>query len=75
MWIGLEEDDRTTIKNTVLSCLDTEEKLIRNSTASVVASIAAIEVPRKTWPEIIKNLPPNAQIGSPAIRLSSVHAL
>lgn len=49
--------------------------MVRTQIANVVATIAAIEIPRKQWEELIPNLCGNAEHQDFNVRLSSLTTL
>jgi len=48
------------IKEALLSNLATPSSLVRKQVASAIAAVAAIEIPRKEWLDLITNLCNNA---------------
>ena len=52
--------------------LATESSLVRNQVASLIATIAQIEVPRGEWSELISNLCNNSSHENPQIKLTSL---
>ena len=58
-----------------MSALATESSLVRSQIASLIATIAQIEIPRGEWTELITNLCTNASHDSWTIRLTSLTAI
>lgn len=59
----------------MLSTLITPSAVVRRQVASAIAAIAAIEVPRGEWLEIIKNLADNSAHENIEIRHASLETL
>mmetsp|Transcript_16497 Transcript_16497/g.27260 ORF Transcript_16497/g.27260 Transcript_16497/m.27260 type:complete len:855 (+) Transcript_16497:110-2674(+) len=52
-WAGIDPQIKARIKQLVLSTLPSPTKEARHTAAQVVAKIAAIELPKNEWPELI----------------------
>ena len=52
-WAEMNVDLKAQMKEAFLSALGSDEKLVRNAVANVIASIAAVEIPRNEWPQLI----------------------
>lgn len=59
-WINLDSTFKDNIKEAILSSLVTPSSIVRRQIASAIASIAAIEIPRREWFDIIVSLTNNA---------------
>ena len=55
-----------------MSGLATESSIVRSQIASLIATIAQIEIPRGEWTELIANLCTNASHENQQIRLTSL---
>ena len=55
-----------------MTALATESPVVRNQIASLIASIAQIEIPRGEWSELIQSLCTNAVNQDWQIRLTSL---
>ncbi|KAH8832771.1 ARM repeat-containing protein [Flagelloscypha sp. PMI_526] len=73
LWIQVSQSEREQIKVKLpLICVEDSAKLVRHSTARVIASIASIELPNGTWNELLgiignmchSNDPQHREIGS-----------
>lgn len=56
----------------MIASLETQSSTVRNQIASLIASIAQIEIPRGEWSELIANLCNNASNENEQIRLTSL---
>lgn len=68
MWVKLEPTFKEQIKQAVLFSLATPSAVVRTQVAAAIASIAAIEIPRKEWNDLITSLCSNAGNDSLDIR-------
>ena len=64
-WLSLDNETRTKIKLSALLALLTTEPRVGGSAAQLVASIADIELPRNTWPELIPTIIENTKPEKP----------
>ncbi|KAH8699342.1 armadillo-type protein [Phaeosphaeriaceae sp. PMI808] len=55
-WVNLDATIKQEVKQLALRTLSTPAKAVGNATALLVASIAAIEIPRNQWPELMPAL-------------------
>lgn len=55
-WIQLDGEFKSNIKTAVLATLASPKALIRSGVAVLLAQIAAIEIPRKEWDDLVPNL-------------------
>ena len=62
-WIALDPTIKAQIKAALLATLATPTQEARHTAAQVIAKIAAIELPRQEWPELITSL--LANMGTP----------
>ncbi len=60
------------VKEAVLASLATQSSVVRNQIATLIAAIAAIEVPRGEWGELVGSLCQNANHEQMPIRLASL---
>ena len=60
------------MKEAVLGTLATPSNVVRGQVASLVAGIAAIEIPRGEWTELISNLCNNSANEDVNVRLASL---
>ena len=63
------------MKEAVLANLATSSSLVRSQIASLVSAIAAIEIPRGEWHELINILCTNANHTDPKIKLASIQTI
>lgn len=63
------------MKQAVVSALDTDDNNIRRAVALCVASIAAIEIPRGEWLDVIQLMVGTAENDNINVRLSSLQTL
>ena len=63
------------MKDAFLNQLASEEKLVRNSVANLIAGIASIEIPRKEWGDLLSNLSQSAYHDDYKIRLTALTSL
>jgi importin subunit beta-1 len=64
-WLSLDDETRSKIKLSALLALLTSEPRVGGSAAQLVASIADIELPRNTWPELIPTIIENTKPEKP----------
>eukprot|EP01018_Ginkgo_biloba_P019115 Gb_37870 [translate_table: standard] len=64
-WVSLDPDLKDQIKNSLLQTLSSSVPDARHTSSQVIAKIAAIEVPRQEWPELIGIL--LANMGGPQV--------
>ncbi len=75
-WLGLQNEIRLHTKGALLAALGAQELDIGHTSALVVAKVAAIEIPRNQWPDLIPQLLKNAEAGSSeGLRQSSIEVL
>lgn len=55
-WMAIEVSVKSQIKDMLLKTLGSSATEARHTSAQVVAKIAGIEIPRKSWPELIGSL-------------------
>lgn len=63
------------MKTAVVSALDTDDHNIRRAVALCVASIAALEIPRGEWQDVIQLMVGTAENENLNVRLSSLQTL
>lgn len=75
-WLSLPEGVRQTVKNLDLETFKTEDIHAGVSAAQLLAAIAAIELPREMWPDLLSFLVGNVSPQSPAhIKIYSLQAI
>jgi len=75
MWINLEREFKDQMKMAILATLASPEVKVRRQVAQILSSIAAIEIPRSEWDELIPSLCTNADSTEMNIKLSSLTTL
>ena len=75
LWVQLEPFFKQNMKEAILSSLASQSSLVRSQIASLTAAIAAIEIPRGEWTELIANLCQNAGHQEHHIKLASLQTL
>ena len=71
----MDREFKDNIKDALLACLVTPSSVVRRQIASAIASIAAIEIPRGEWLDIIGNLSNNSAHEQIEIRHASIETL
>jgi importin subunit beta-1 len=75
-WIALDDSVKSKVKGFLLPTLGTSVGDVAHTVALVLAKVAAIELPRGGWPELIPSLINNAQPTAPGIlRNATLQAL
>ena len=74
-WVQLNGQIRQNIKEAMLANLASSSSTVRKQVANSVAAIAAIEIPRKEWLELIPNLCDNSVNPSEDIRNAALETL
>ncbi|KAF1995750.1 ARM repeat-containing protein [Amniculicola lignicola CBS 123094] len=74
-WIALNQDVKTNVKNLALQTLSSPDSRAGQSAAQFIASIAAIEIPRQQWPELMPTLVQNVTSGGDHQKQSSLTAI
>jgi importin subunit beta-1 len=75
MWISFDSQFKEQIKQAIIYNLATPSSMVRTQVASAVAAIAAIEIPRKEWLDLIPNLSNNSAHEQIDIRNASLQTL
>jgi importin subunit beta-1 len=75
LWVSVEPYFKQNMKQAVLINLASPSQLVRSQIASLVSAIAAIEIPRGEWLELINILCTNATNVDPQIRTASLQTL
>ncbi|KAM7262783.1 hypothetical protein ACFE04_000466 [Oxalis oulophora] len=66
-WMMIDINIKSQVKDSLLRTLGSSVAEARHTSAQVIAKVAAIEIPRKQWPELIASLLNNmTQLDSPA---------
>lgn len=63
------------MKEAILQTLASNSTKIRTQTASLIATIASIEIPRGEWTELVANLCTNSTHDSMDVRLASLQTI
>ncbi|KAK9289357.1 hypothetical protein L1049_007512 [Liquidambar formosana] len=76
-WMAVDIAIKSQIKDMLLKTLGSSVPEARHTSAQVIAKIAAIEIPRKAWPELIGSLLINMtqQDGPAALKQSTLESL
>ena len=74
-WVAVDPSMRSSIKQMLLSLLAAPPKEIRSTAALAIASIAAIDIPRNEWPDLISLLVHNINSTAADTKQSSFEAL
>eukprot|EP00889_Picochlorum_renovo_P003422 jgi/Picre1/30452/NNA_005816.t1 len=75
-WMGLPENVRLQTKESLLVALEAPEMDIGHTSALVIAKVAAIEIPKNQWPQLVPKVLTNADQGAPLnVRQSSIEVL
>jgi hypothetical protein len=74
-WINLSGIEKEAIKQAILGALNTTSHNVRRQVAVNIASIAAIEIPRKEFLELISNLNANSNNQIMDVRLAALETL
>lgn len=75
VWLQLEPFFKNNMKEAILSSLASQSSSVRTQIASLVSAIAAIEIPRGEWLDLISNLCNNAGHSEHHIKLASLQTL
>lgn len=71
-WIQLDDNTKKHVKDNTLHALASNTSQAGQAAAQVVASIAAIELPREQWPELMPTLVRNVGEGGDHLKQSSL---
>lgn len=74
-WVKLDVDTKKQVKDLTLQALATGSTQAGQAAAQVTSSIAAIELPRDQWPELMPSLVRNVGEGGDALKQSSLTAI
>eukprot|EP00878_Enallax_costatus_P011619 GHUV01012128.1.p1 GENE.GHUV01012128.1~~GHUV01012128.1.p1 ORF type:complete len:603 (+),score=213.52 GHUV01012128.1:279-2087(+) len=76
-WGAVDSNLKSQIKEALLSTLQTEPQDVRHIAALVVAKVAAIDLPRGEWPQLISTLLANMSASPPqhGVRQATLEAL
>lgn len=75
LWTDFETPFKSSMKEAILSQLVCQSQTVRTQIASLVSAIAAIEIPRGEWLQLIEMLCNNASNENPQIKLTSLQTL
>lgn len=64
-WIEIAQDAKNQMKSASVAALMTEDERVANQAAQLVAAIAAIELPRGEWPELMRVIVDNTKSDRP----------
>lgn len=71
-WINLDLQIKQEVKSLALRTLTTPNKQVGTTVAQLIASIAAIEIPRNQWPELMQTLVQNVGEGNDSQKQASL---
>lgn len=76
-WNALDPNLKSNVREALLATLKTDSHDVRHTAALVTAKVAAIELPRKEWPTLIKSLEDNMNAQPPdhGVRQATLEAL
>ncbi|KAI8976845.1 armadillo-type protein [Pilobolus umbonatus] len=74
-WLSINDELRNTVKQGVLQSLGSVKKSVGNISGQVVAAIAEIELPLKTWPDLIRIMLENVNTNNPTLKQSTLQAI
>lgn len=74
-WLTLDQNLRFAAKNAVLNLLGAPIRAVSASAAQSVAKIAAIELPRNAWPELVNHLLNNMQQENDPLKQATLETL
>jgi importin subunit beta-1 len=71
-WLSLDDGIKQEVKQMALRTLATQNKAVGSNTAQLIAAIAAIEIPRNQWPELMPTLVENVGQGNDSQKQASL---
>lgn len=71
-WIQLDEESKKRVKDLTLQAISSSNAQAGQAAAQVIASIAAIELPRDQWPELMPSLVRNVGEGADHLKQASL---
>ena len=74
-WLQQDEQTKKRVKELTLQTLASSNSQAGQAAAQVIASVAAIELPRDQWPELMPNLVRNVGEGGDHLKQSSLTAI
>lgn len=74
-WINLSDDIKGTVKQVALRTLATSNQTVGNAAAQFIAAVAAIEVPRNQWPELMPALVESVGQGTDSQKQASLKTI
>ncbi|TKA26670.1 hypothetical protein B0A50_04778 [Salinomyces thailandicus] len=74
-WLAVDPNTKQAVKSLGLQTLGSNDSRAGASAAQFISSIAAIELPRKQWPELMKALVENVGSGSDSKKQASLAAI
>ncbi len=75
MWVSLPAETKVALRNLALNTLASNFKNARKGASQAVAAIAALELPRKEWHEVLTILSTHAQGTNPLFKIASLETL
>lgn len=75
LWVSVEPFFKKSMKDAVLLQLASSSQLVRSQIASLVSAIAAIEIPRGDWNDLLPMLCRNATHQDQQVKLASLQTL
>ncbi|KAI7260249.1 ARM repeat-containing protein, partial [Hortaea werneckii] len=74
-WLSLDANTKQAVKNLGIQTLGSADSRVGQSASQFIASIAAIELPREQWPELMPALVENVGSGSDSKKQASLTAI
>ncbi|KAI7413695.1 ARM repeat-containing protein, partial [Hortaea werneckii] len=74
-WLSLDANTKQAVKNLAIQTLGSADSRVGQSASQFIASIAAIELPREQWPELMPALVENVGSGSDSKKQASLTAI
>ncbi|KAJ1920173.1 karyopherin Kap95 [Mycoemilia scoparia] len=74
-WLQVGADIRNQVKQCALNALGASDGMASNSSAQVIAGIAAIELPQNQWPDVISTLLGNVGASNDGLKKYSLQAI
>lgn len=75
LWVQFESTFKQNVKDAIIASLTAESAKVRSQIASLISTIAQIEIPRGEWTDLISNLCSNASNDVLQIRLTSLQTI
>ena len=75
IWLNIDENTKTQIKNNILATLITTDYTVKKATALCIAGICSVELPKNIWMNIFDILINASQNNNPDIKITSLITL